>query len=163
MITVAHTHSNKLSIRKLSLINKLFKKSSESMSDNDLDIHQLQLATCILLIEVSKSDDDYDKAEQEKIISLIKEKFSLTNDEIEEVFSVSNNHHNKMISLFEWTDIINKECSYDQKLVIIGFMWDIAFIDSKIDKYEDYTIRKVCDLIYVKHKDFINLKNERAI
>ena len=163
MITVAHTHSNKLSIRKLSLINKLFKKSSESMSDNDLDIHQLQLATCILLIEVSKSDDDYDKAEQEKIILLIKEKFSLTYDEIEEVFSVSNNHHNKMISLFEWTDIINKECSYDQKLVIIGFMWDIAFIDSKIDRYEDYTIRKVCDLIYVKHKDFINLKNERAI
>ena len=163
MITVVHTHSNKLSIKKLSLLNKLFKKTSESTSDNDLDIHQLQLATCILLIEVSKSDDDYDKAEQEKIISLIKDKFSLADDEIEEVFSISNNHHNKMISLFEWTDIINKECSYDQKLVIIGFMWDIAFIDSKIDRYEDYTIRKVCDLIYVKHKDFINLKNERAI
>ena len=114
----------------MNLLNKLFKKSSESTSDNDLDIHQLQLATCILLIEVSKSDDDYDKVEQEKIISLIKDKFSLTDDEIEEVFSVSNNHHNKMISLFEWTDIINKECSYDQKLVIIGFMWDIAFIDS---------------------------------
>ena len=163
MITVAHTHSSKLSIKKLSLLNKIFKKSDEATSDNNLDIHQLQLATCILLIEVSKSDDDYDKAEQEKIISLIKDKFSLTDDEIEEVFSVSNNHHNKMISLFEWTDIINKECSYDQKLIIIGFMWDIAFIDSKIDKYEDYTIRKVCDLIYVKHKDFINLKNERVI
>ena len=163
MITVVHTHSSKLSIKKLSLLNKIFKKSDEATSDNNLDIHQLQLATCILLIEVSKSDDDYDKVEQEKIISLIKDKFSLTDDEIEEVFSVSNNHHNKMISLFEWTDIINKECSYDQKLVIIGFMWDIAFIDSKIDKYEDYTIRKVCDLIYVKHKDFINLKNERAI
>jgi uncharacterized tellurite resistance protein B-like protein len=147
----------------LNLLNKLFKKSSESTTDSNLDIHQLQLATCILLIEVSKSDDDYDKVEQEKIISLIKDKFSLTVDEIEEVFSVSNNHHNKMISLFEWTDIINKECSYDQKLAIVGFMWDIAFIDSKIDKYEDYTIRKVCDLIYVKHKDFINLKNERAI
>ena len=147
----------------MNLLDKLFKKSSESESNDDLDTHQLQLATCILLIEVSKSDDDYDKVEQEKIISLIKDKFSLSYDEIEEVFSFSNNHHNKMISLFEWTDIINKECSYNQKLIIIGFMWDIAFIDSKIDKYEDYTIRKVCDLIYVKHKDFINLKNERAI
>ena len=147
----------------MNLLDKLFKKSSESESNDDLDTHQLQLATCILLIEVSKSDDDYDKVEQEKIISLIKDKFSLTDNEIEEVFSISNDRHNKMISLFEWTDIINKECSYDQKLVIIGFMWDIAFIDSKIDKYEDYTIRKVCDLIYVKHKDFINLKNERVI
>ena len=68
-----------------------------------------------------------------------------------------------MTSLFDWTDIINKECSYDQKCIIIGFMWDIAYIDGKIDKYEDFTIRKVADLIYVKHKDFISLKNERAI
>ncbi len=147
----------------MNLIEKFFKKSSKSSDDDDLDIHQLQLATCILLIEVSKSDDDYDADEQEKIISLIKDKFSLTDDEIGEVFSASNEHHNKMISLYEWTDIINKECSYEQKLIIIGFMWDIAYIDSKIDKYEDYTIRKVCDLIYVNHKDFINLKNERAI
>ncbi len=146
----------------MSLLDKFFKKSGKSPND-DLDIRQLQLATCILLIEVSKSDDDYDEEEQEKIILLIKDKFSLTDGEIAEVFSASNDYHNKMISLYEWTDIINKECSYDQKLVIIGFMWDIAFIDSKIDKYEDYTIRKVCDLIYVKHKDFINLKNERAI
>ena len=26
------------------------------------------------------------------------------------------------------------------------------FLDSKIDKYEDLTIRKVSDLIHVKHK-----------
>ena len=41
-------------------------------------------------------------------------------------------------------------------------MWDVAFTDSKIDKYEDYTIRKVSELIYVKHKDFISLKNSRT-
>ena len=87
MITADHTHSNKLSINKLSLLNKLFKKSDNSTSEDNLDIHQLQLATCILLIEVSKSDDDYDKVEQEKIISLIKDKFSLTDDEIEETVS----------------------------------------------------------------------------
>lgn len=146
----------------MKLIDKLFNKSSKSASPDISDIHKLQLATCILLIEVSKSDDDYDANEQEKIISLIKNKFELTDDEIEDVFSHSNNKHDEMISLFEWTDIINKECSYEQKLIIIGFMWDIAYSDSKIDKYEDYTIRKVSDLIYVKHQDFINLKNERA-
>ena len=94
----------------MNLLNRLFKKSSR-VTDDDLDIHQLQLATCILLIEVSKSDDDYDAEEQEKIITLIKDKFSLTDKEIAEVFSASNDHHNKMISLYEWTDIINKECS----------------------------------------------------
>ena len=78
------------------------------------------------------------------------------------MFDLYNSRHDSMTSLYECTEIINKECSYDQKLKIIGYMWDIAFTDSKIDKYEDYTIRKVSELIYVKHKDFISLKNSRA-
>ena len=78
------------------------------------------------------------------------------------IFEYCNKEHDSMTSLYDWTEVINKECNYEQKCMIIGFMWDIAFIDSKIDKYEDFTIRKVADLIYVKHKDFIALKNDRA-
>ncbi len=145
----------------MNLLEKLFSKS-DLPSDNKSDInHTLQLATCILLIEVSKSDDDFDIHEQEKIKKLIQNKFNLTIEELNHIFSVSSDSHTNMTSLFEWTDIINNECSYEEKLVIIGFMWDIAFTDSKIDKYEDYTIRKVSELIYVKHKDFIALKNDR--
>ena len=147
----------------MNLLEKLFSKSkSNTPSETDKN-HTLQIATCILLIEVSRSDDDFDVAEQKKIQTLIKSKFDLTTEELNHIFSISTDSHNNMTSLFEWTDIINKECNYKEKLLIIGFMWDIAFTDSKIDKYEDFTIRKVSELIYVKHKDFISLKNERSI
>jgi len=146
----------------LNLLEKLFSKSATTSYEETNVVHTLQLATCVLLIEVSKSDDDFDINEQEKIKKIILNKFKLTKEEIDHVFSLSNDNHDNMTSLFEWTDIINKECSYEEKLTIIGFMWDIAFTDSKIDKYEDYTIRKVSELIYVKHKDFINLKNDRT-
>ena len=145
----------------MNLFEKLFSKSSASSSDQTVTNNTLQLATCILLIEVSKSDDDFDIDEQDNIKKLIQAKFDLTTEELNHIYSISNENHKKMTSLFEWTDIINKECSYEEKLIIIGYMWDIAFTDSKIDKYEDYTIRKVSELIYVKHKDFINLKNNR--
>ena len=146
----------------MKLFKKFFPSSSGSQDDNSSDDDQLQLATCILLIEVSKSDDDYDVDEQKKIKSLLQKKFKMSKDKIENIYALCDKEHDKMTSLFEWTDIINKECNYEQKCIIIGFMWDIAFIDSKIDKYEDLTIRKVSDLIHVKHKDFISLKNERA-
>ena len=146
----------------MNIFKKLFKDTDESSYKNDAD-ENLRLATCILLIEVSKSDDDFDLDEQKKIRSLIKSNFNLSDIQIEHLFTLSNDKHNEMTSLYEWTDIINKDCSYDQKLTIIGFMWDIAFTDERLDKYEDYTIRKVCDLIHVKHVDFINLKNQRTI
>ena len=146
----------------MKLFKKLFPSADDLVVDNKSDVDQLKLATCILLIEVSKSDDDYDINEQTKIKSLLKEKFQISNDEIDDLYTFSDRKHDSMTSLYDWTEIINNECTYEQKLIIIGFMWDIAFIDSKIDKYEDFTIRKVADLIYVKHKDFISLKNERA-
>ena len=146
----------------------LFKKLIPVFKDKVLDetasdVDQLQLATCILLIEVSKSDDDFDIEEQKKIKLLLQKKFQIAEDKIENLFTYCDDKHRSMTSLFDWTEIINKECSYDQKCTIIGFMWDIAYIDGKIDKYEDFTIRKVADLIYVKHKDFITLKNARVI
>jgi uncharacterized tellurite resistance protein B-like protein len=146
----------------LNIFKKLFKDTDESSYKNDAD-ENLRLATCILLIEVSKSDDDFDLDEQKKIRSLIKSNFNLSDIQIEHLFTLSKDTHNEMTSLYEWTDIINNDCSYEQKLTIIGFMWDIAFTDERLDKYEDYTIRKVCDLIHVKHVDFINLKNQRTI
>jgi len=146
----------------LNIFKKLFKDTDESSYKNDAD-ENLRLATCILLIEVSKSDDDFDLDEQKKIRSLIKSNFNLSDIQIEHLFTLSKDTHNEMTSLYEWTDIINNDCSYEQKLTIIGFMWDIAFTDERLDKYEDYTIRKVCDLIHVKHVDFINLKNQITI
>ena len=146
----------------MNIFKKLFKDTDESSYKNDAD-ENLRLATCILLIEVSKSDDDFDLDEQKKIRSLIKSNFNLSDIQIEHLFTLSKDTHNEMTSLYEWTDIINNDCSYEQKLTIIGFMWDIAFTDERLDKYEDYTIRKVCDLIHVKHVDFINLKNQRTI
>jgi uncharacterized tellurite resistance protein B-like protein len=37
-------------------------------------------------------------------------------------------------------------------------MWRIAFSDKRLDKYEDHLIRKVSELIYVSHSDFIKTK-----
>ena len=51
------------------------------------DVDQLQLAARILLIEVSKSDDDYDVDEQKKK-SLLQKKFEMSKDEIENIYAL---------------------------------------------------------------------------
>ena len=64
----------------------------------------------------------------------------------------------KLISLHELTAIINNGYSYSEKKNVIKMLWDIAYSDGRIDKYEDYTIRKISDLLYIKHSDFIKAK-----
>jgi uncharacterized tellurite resistance protein B-like protein len=116
------------------------------------------LSICIFLIEVSKSDDEYDDLEKNKIIDLLEKEFSLNTDQIKLLLTLADKKNNEMISLHDFTEIINNGCSYSEKKDLIKMLWDVAYADGRIDKYEDYTIRKISDLLYIKHADFIKAK-----
>ena len=140
--------------KSLSLNNKtnITQKYIESFDDEKI------LSICIFLIEVSKSDYEYDDFEKSKIIDLLKKEFSLNYDQIKLVITLADQKNNEMISLHDFTEIVNNECSYSEKKDLIKMLWDVAYADGRIDKYEDYTIRKISDLLYIKHADFIKAK-----
>ena len=119
---------------------------------------EMVLSICVLLIEVSKSDDDYDDSEKEKIIDLLKKQFSLNDDQIDILMIMADKKNDEIVSLHELTASLNKEYTYSEKKNVIKMLWDIAYSDGRIDKYEDYTIRKISDLLYIKHSDFIKAK-----
>ena len=119
---------------------------------------EMILCICVLLIEVSKSDNDYDDSEKEKIINLLEKQFSLNHDQINMLMKMADKKNNEIVSLHELTANINKEYTYSEKKNVIKMLWDIAYSDGRIDKYEDYTIRKISDLLYIKHSDFIKTK-----
>ena len=62
------------------------------------------------------------------------------------------------ISLYEFTDAINTGCSAAQRKQIILLLWQVAFADGVLDKLEDYSIRKIADLLHVPHSSFIETK-----
>ena len=136
----------------------LNKKTTITVDELESFDDELILATCILLLEVSKSDDSFDDIEKEKILSILKQNFNLNIQQTNFLFKIADKKNNEMISLYEWTAKINELCSYSDKKKLMKFLWDVAYADGRIDKYEDYTIRKISDLLYVKHSDFIKAK-----
>ena len=134
------------------------KKTTITVDELESFDDELILATCILLLEVSKSDDSFDDIEKEKILSILEQNFNLNTQQTSFLFKIADKKNDEMISLYEWTAKINELCSYSDKKKLMRFLWDIAYADGRIDKYEDYTIRKISDLLYVKHSDFIKAK-----
>jgi uncharacterized tellurite resistance protein B-like protein len=53
------------------------------------------------------------------------------------------------------TRVINQHFDQNKKIELIAHMWRIAYSDRRWDKYEEHLIRKVSDLLYISHKDFI--------
>ena len=122
--------------------------------------HQKQLAVAALLIEVAMADQQFSDRELESLSHSLKHKYSITSDEIEELISLAKNESNHATSLHQFTQIINQHCDNAEKFNLIRAMWEIAFADGNLDKYEDYLIRKVADLIYLPHSEFIRAKSQ---
>ena len=140
-------------------MDKYLRKSDKSIQEDIQKFDDMTLATCVLLIEVSKSDDNFDEQENNKIISILKDKFNLDDSQINILLEIADNKNQEMISLYDWTSKINEVYKYTEKKALIRELWDVAFADGRIDKYEDHTIRKIADLIYVKHEDFMKAKH----
>ncbi|MES9885425.1 MAG: TerB family tellurite resistance protein, partial [Candidatus Sedimenticola sp. 6PFRAG1] len=62
------------------------------------------------------------------------------------------------ISLDQFTVLLDRDLVPDQKIVLLEMLWEVAFADGRIDKYEEYLIRKLADLLHVPHRGFIQAK-----
>ena len=39
-------------------------------------------------------------------------------------------------------------------------LWRVTCADGHVDKYEEYLVRKIADLLYVPHREYIRMKLE---
>ena len=99
-------------------------------------------------------DDEIDIA-----VSHLQHTFQNNSFKIDDVFKETIKEKSEdAISLHEFTDLINKEWDREKKIKLLQALWDVANADNQIDKYEEYYIRKIKDLLYLSDNDFIKAK-----
>jgi uncharacterized tellurite resistance protein B-like protein len=135
--------------------NKLVNNEEEPTSSS---IAKTDLACAALLIEVINSDHKLEEQETQAFFSVLQNNLNIPGEDIDEFVELAENQAKEATSLYEFTSLINSDYDYSQKVGLIENMWRIAFSDNNLDKYEDHLIRKISDLIYVSHSDFIRAK-----
>lgn len=141
----------------INFIKNIFKKNTEEVEIND-DQNEVMIAAVSLMIEVSLADNVMDLTEINQLKKVLLDKFNITELKIDELIESGSKNQESSTSLYEFTRKINDEYDFSNKEKLITSMWEIAYADGNIDKYEEYVIRKVSDLIYVSHEDFIKSK-----
>lgn len=126
--------------------------------ENTEDRQQLALAS--LLVEMARADFDESDDEHSLISDLLASHYDLSSAESLELLNKARAANNKAVCLFDFTRSLHKSLDADQKQDVIRLLWQVALSDDKLDKYEDFLVRKVADLLYVPHSDVIRLKHE---
>ena len=138
----------------MKLFKNLFKSKEIEEESKDSSI---QKSICSLMIEVAYADNQLDDSEL-KVMANSLSKLDIEKKEIQEIVDATLAKSKESISFYEHTRILNDQLDYDQKKEVLNSVWAIAFADGEMDKHEEHLIRRIADLLYLNHKDFINAK-----
>lgn len=140
------------------VLKSLFEASARESEQERL--HRQQLAAAALLIETARADFTEEGIELEALEQLLGNTLQLEAGEVRELVEAASGRVDRATSLYEFTRVINDHCSAEQKLQLVADMWAVAYADGNLDKYEEHLIRKVAELTYVPHQDYIRVKLE---
>ena len=139
-------------------ISNLGNEPSEKADQEQKDTEIINNACAALLIETALADKVFNEEELISMKQTLNKVYKVDKKDIEELINESKKKVSESTSLYEYTRLINDLCIYEDKIRLISNLWSIAFADQHLDKYEEYLIRKISDLLHVSHKDFIQQK-----
>ena len=140
----------------MNFFKKIFQK--DASEDLEIDEHGSIKACIALLLETSMADNLLDESEIKTLKATLINDFKLEETEIDELIEISKKNVDDSTSLYDFTRDINDNFEAKERIKLIESMWKIAYADGNIDKFEEHIIRKVSNLIYVSHSDFIKAK-----
>ncbi len=131
-------------------------------TQNETRERTLELCAAVLMLEIALADSQIGDEEIKVIEKAMAYHFHLNSDEISEIINTAKNEFDHAISLHDFTRTVNDALDQNEKATVIELLWRVAVADNVIDKYEEYFIRKIADLLYVSHKDYIKAKHRAS-
>ncbi len=137
-------------------LKKFFKKPPpEQAGDSG---HDARVAACALLMEMASTDDEFSAGEKEDILKILQNDSGLSPDEAEAMMAEAGKELKSSLDLWQFTNLINKNYSKDEKISVIETVWRVVYSDGILDKHEDYLVHKLADLLHLKHSELIDAK-----
>lgn len=144
----------------LNKIDSFFSKYLNKKGGKVQRAHNIEAATCAVLLEIAKIDEEFTNEEQKIINNILKKKFSLTDEEVEELVKLTSEELEQSSDLWHFTDTINKNFTKEQKTQLIEHIWQIIYSDKHLKGHEDYLVHKLQRLMWLDHKDLIDAKTK---
>jgi len=136
-------------------LKQLFSQINQTSTSPIID---LDLAMTVLLYEVAAADFTIDQQEENAIQSLIADSFNLNKEQAQALLVQAKQHQNNAISLQQFTHILREKLDRPSRVNFIHSLWQVANSDHNVDVNEEHIIRKISDLLYLNHSDYIRTK-----
>ena len=144
----------------IDVVKRFFGKPTTEVSRgaNQNTGHDIRVATCALFVEIARIDEKFTAAEMATILSILKQKYSLSQDHADALIAEAERALEKSVDLWQFTKLINANYSNEEKIKIIEILWQIVYVDGKMDQHEHYLMNKLQNLLRLTHDQLITAK-----
>lgn len=126
----------------------------------DLETEQgAQYAAAALMIEMCEADLHTAPEELEAVAASLRAVFALEEEEVQRMIQQASANNQADISYFPHVERVNELCGPEEKRSIVECLWRVAAADGRVDKYEEHYLRRLCELIHVPHRVFIQTRH----
>lgn len=137
-----------------SLANDLTEKSP---GQNSAEV-TIEVACAVLLCEVMRADGHFDQQEQAKLALLLVEQFDLNEDEVKQIIDQALIQSEQATDFYSYTSKINEHFTVEQRINVVKQLWNMAYADGELASIEEHVIRKIADLLHLRHAEYIQTK-----
>lgn len=122
----------------------------------------LRKAAALLMLEVALADDDFDLQERDLIKQQIASTYQLTEQTCDDLLALAEKESEELLSIQGLTRALVEQLDMPERQKVVEQLWRVAYADGRLDVYEEHMIRRISDLLYVSHSDYIQAKLSAA-
>ncbi len=131
--------------------------SGSSVSEKDRQ-HDVRVAGCALLLEIATIDGEFSDEEKDLIVKILKDEYGLDDEDALALVQDARKEVEQSIDLWQFTNLINKNYSLEEKIRIIEMIWMVIYADGRLEKHEDYLVHNLAGLLRLEHRHLIEAK-----
>ncbi len=152
------------------MIRRLFIQVVETITTTDSAVPEsegreaaLRMATAVLMLDVARADHVFEESEFDRVLRLIESHFGLSPEEAAELVNEAGDKAEDLVSVYDFTQLLHEHLNEGEKARIVALLWQIAYADGRLDKYEDSLVLKISDLLYVSRARVMRLKHDAEL
>ncbi|MFD1327868.1 tellurite resistance TerB family protein [Mycoplana ramosa] len=121
-----------------------------------------RLAVMALCIQVMESDGRVLDAERSALRERFRTLYDLDNADLAALIEAGTAAAGEAIDFFQFTSELKRQLSEEQKVDLVGLLWEIVYADGERSELEDHAIWRIADLLGVSGRERIMKRQEVA-
>jgi uncharacterized tellurite resistance protein B-like protein len=144
----------------IDIVKRFFSKvTADNEEANDTEAsHDARVAVCALFLEIASIDEQFTPEELATLMAILKEKYDLSAEHADALVEEAEKARKEAIDYWRFAERINDNYTKEEKIEIIEMLWQIVFVDGKMDKYENYLMQKLGTLLRLSHQELMDAK-----